>query len=57
MSNLDKLKDMLDNIINGKPEQAEVVFHDYLSQKMKERIGNVGTDDSLPVKNVNNNEE
>jgi hypothetical protein len=48
---------MLDNIINGKPEQAEVVFHDYLSQKMKERIGNVGTDDSLPVKNVNNNEE
>lgn len=31
---LKNLKDMLDNLINGKPEQAQVVFHDYLKTRL-----------------------
>ncbi len=40
MANIQKLKDMLDNLINGKPEQAQVVFHNYLKDKMSGVIGN-----------------
>ncbi len=34
MSDTEKLKDMLDNLVNGKPEMAKVVFHDYLRAKL-----------------------
>jgi len=33
MANTEKLKDMLDNLVNGKPEIAQVAFHDYLRGK------------------------
>lgn len=34
MPNTEKLKDMLDNLVNGKPDQAQVAFHDYLKNKL-----------------------
>lgn len=34
MPNTEKLKDMLDNLVNGKPEIAQVAFHDYLRGKL-----------------------
>lgn len=39
MTDTQKLKDMLDNLINGKPEQAETVFHDYLKDKIQGVFG------------------
>ncbi len=56
MTNTEKLKDMLDNLINGKSEQAQVVFHDYLKSKLN---GVVGSDDKTiePVQSTENSEE
>lgn len=42
MADKKKLDDMLDALINKKDEQAEVHFHDYLEDKMKEVL-NPGT--------------
>lgn len=39
MTDTQKLKDMLDNLINNKPEQAQVVFHDYLKTKLNGVLG------------------
>ena len=39
MSNKDKIRSMLDNIVGDKGEQAQVDFHDYLQGKMKEVLG------------------
>lgn len=36
MSDKDKLKSMLDNLIKNKPEQAQVEFHEYLQGKMQD---------------------
>ena len=36
MADKKKLDDMLDALINKNSEQAEVHFHDYLEDKMKE---------------------
>lgn len=36
MADKKKLNDMLDALINKNNEQAEVHFHDYLEDKMKE---------------------
>lgn len=36
MADKEKLRDMLDNLIDDKSEQAQVDFHDYLGDKMKE---------------------
>lgn len=41
MSENSKLNDMLDDLINQKPENAQVNFHDYLQGKMREVMGNV----------------
>lgn len=38
MADTSKLTDMLDNLINNKSDQAQVDFHGYLEQKMKEVI-------------------
>lgn len=35
----DKLRDMLDSLIDDNPEQAQVHFHSYLEDKMKEKVG------------------
>lgn len=49
----DKLKSMLDNMIDGKSEQAQVDFHDYLQDKMKATINpqevEVEVDDDVDV--------
>jgi hypothetical protein len=39
MADTQKLKDMLDNLINNKPEQAQTVFHDYLKDKVTKVLG------------------
>jgi hypothetical protein len=36
MSDNEQLDKMLDNIMDEKPEQAEINFHDYLQGKMQE---------------------
>jgi hypothetical protein len=51
MTNIQKLKDMLDNLINGKSEQAQVVFHDYLKSKMNGVVGSEGTQPGQVQKN------
>lgn len=38
MADKDKLRDMLDAIIDDKGEQAQVAFHGYLEQKMKDML-------------------
>lgn len=38
MADTEKLRDMLDNIIDKKPEQAQVDFHSYLQAKMQDVI-------------------
>jgi len=38
MADQDKLRDMLDNLIHDKGEQARVDFHSYVADKMKEVI-------------------
>jgi hypothetical protein len=38
MSDKEKLNDMLDDLINSKPEQAQINFHDYLQTKMREIV-------------------
>ena len=38
MADTDKLKNMLDNLIKDKPEQAQVDFHDYLQGKMQDVV-------------------
>lgn len=45
MADTSKLKDMLDNLINGKPEQAQTVFHQYLKDKVHDVFG---TKDEAP---------
>lgn len=44
MADKEKLRDMLDNLINDKGEQAQVDFHDYLGDKMKEVLGTAEVD-------------
>lgn len=38
MANTEKLSKMLDDLINNKPEQAQVDFHEYLRGKMQEVV-------------------
>ena len=38
MADREKLSSMLDALINNKPEEAQIAFHDYLGGKMKEEI-------------------
>ena len=39
MADKDKLRNMLDNLVNDNKEQAQVDFHDYLGDKMKDTLG------------------
>jgi len=36
MADKEKLKDMLNSIVDKKDEQAQVFFHDYLENKMRD---------------------
>lgn len=38
MADKDKIGQMLDALINNKPEEAQINFHDYLGSKMKETL-------------------
>lgn len=46
MADTEKLKDMLDNLVNGKPEVAQVAFHDYLRGKLH---GNLNGTEETPA--------
>ena len=46
MADTDKLNDMVDNLIDKKPEQAQVDFHEYLQTKMQEIVGRQGGNDN-----------
>lgn len=39
MADKDTLGDMLDNLVQNKPEEAQVNFHDYLQARVKEVLG------------------
>jgi hypothetical protein len=39
MPNTEKLRDMLDNLVDGKADQAQVAFHDYLKTRLSGIIG------------------
>ncbi len=39
MPDTEKLRSMLDNLINDKAEDAQINFHDYLQDKMKDVAG------------------
>ena len=39
MADTEKLRAMLDNIIDDKGEQAQIEFHSYLQDKMQEVMG------------------
>ena len=39
MADTSKLRDMLQDIINNRPEQAQVNLHDYLVDKMRDVAG------------------
>ena len=41
-----KLDTMIDSIVAGNPEQAQVDFHDYLQDKMRDVLG---TDPHAPI--------
>jgi hypothetical protein len=56
MADKDKLRNMLDNLINDKSEQAQVDFHDYLGPKMKDTLG-VALDNDVDVDAVENDNE
>lgn len=47
-----KLSDMLDNLIDSNQEQAQMDFHDYLQDKIRDIV-----QPELPVHDVTNNEE
>ena len=57
MSVKQELNDMLDNLINNKPEDAQVNFHSYLKGKMQDVIGNTSTSVSSSKDSVKDSKE
>lgn len=39
MADKNTLGDMLDNLVQNKPEEAQAVFHDYLNARVQEILG------------------
>lgn len=57
MPNTEKLKDMLDNLVNGKPEVAQVAFHDYLRGKLTNTMnGEADGKSSVPMDDITTKE-
>ncbi len=50
MPNTEKLRDMLDNLVDGKPEQAQVAFHDYLKTRLTGALEKIQDPDKKNVK-------
>ena len=60
MTDKEKLRTMLDNLISDNSEQAQVDFHDYLGDKMKDTLGvesPVVADDEIAAAEVDKDEE
>jgi hypothetical protein len=51
MADKDILKAMLDNLVDGKPEQAQIAFHQYV----KDKIQDVYRKTEAPVQADDNN--
>ncbi len=47
MADTSKLRDMLQDIINDRPEQAQVNLHDYLVDKMRDVSGTASTEQEV----------
>ena len=47
MADKEKLRDMLDAIIDDNTEKAEVDFHSYVTDKMKEQIHGVADEEEV----------
>ena len=45
MADTQKLKDMLDNIVDGNTADAQIDFHEFLRGKMQDHLG-TGADDA-----------
>ena len=39
MADTEQLRQMVDNIVADKPEQAQVNFHEYMRDKVREQLG------------------
>lgn len=50
MADKDKLRDMLDNLVNDNNDQAQVNFHNYLEDKMKEVLNPDAVDADVETK-------
>ena len=46
MADKAKLNDMVNNLVDQKPEEAAINFHDYLQTKMSEVIGGEGKNET-----------
>lgn len=49
MADTTKLKDMLDNIVDGNDTEAKIDFHSYLQGKMREQLGTEQVTDDIPA--------
>ncbi len=60
MADKEKLRNMLDNLVGDNSEQAQVDFHDYLGDKMKDTLGvepPVESDEEVDAAEVDKNSE
>jgi len=47
MADREQLSQMIDSLIDSKPEEAQVAFHHYLSDKMKDELNQPGNGDDV----------
>ena len=47
MADTEKLTTMIDSLINKNEEEAQIAFHNYLGDKMKEELGQTSADQDL----------
>lgn len=57
MADKGKLKDMLDSLIDDNSDAAQVDFHSYLGDKMKEVAGTADVSDDDSTLNDNNEDD
>lgn len=48
MADTEHLRSMVDNLVADKPEQAQVDFHQYMRDKVREQLGMQDTAPELP---------
>lgn len=56
MTDKQKLKDMVDNLIDGKPEQAQTMFHQYVKDKVQNVFSKPSEEPAQDIDTGNNQE-